>query len=316
MQFRQLGRTELQIAPLVLGGNVFGWTADEATSFAILDAFVDAGFNAIDTADVYTRAAELGVGASETIIGRWLKLTGNRDRVILMTKVGGEMGEGRAGLSASYIAAAVEASLNRLQTDYIDLYQAHRDDPSTPQSETLLAFDELRRAGKIRAFGSSNYSVDRLTAALGVSHEAGVGRFETEQPLYNLYSRSQFESGLQSFALANQVSVIPYFGLASGFLTGKYRSEADLSQSPRGRLVKSYLNPRGLAILAALDEVACRHGAKPSQVALAWVMAQPSIAGPIASATSVQQWEEIAEAARLCLSAEDLSVLDVASKED
>lgn len=314
MELRPLGRSPLRIAPLALGGNVFGWTADETAAFEILDAFVDAGFNAIDTADVYTRAATEGVGTSESVIGRWLKTSGKRHKVVLMTKVGGEMGPERSGLSARYIQQAVEASLTRLQTDYIDLYQAHRDDEQTPQTETLEAFDRLVEAGKIRAFGSSNFTVERLQSALTLSAEHAIRRFETEQPLYNLYSREGFEKGLQTLALAEDIGVIPYFGLASGFLTGKYRSEADLAGSARGRLVRTYLTPRGLRILDGLDAVAARHQATPAQVALAWLMAQPGVTAPIASATSAAQLSEILVAARLRLTADDLRALDTASE--
>jgi aryl-alcohol dehydrogenase-like predicted oxidoreductase len=313
MEMRRLGRSELRIAPLVLGGNVFGWTADEKTSFAILDAFVDAGFNAVDTADVYSRWAPAGGGASETVIGNWLKATGKRDRIVLMTKVGSEMGEGMKGLSAKYIGEAVEASLKRLQTDVIDLYQSHRDDPDTPQEETLEAYDRLIKAGKVRAIGSSNFTSDRLKSALETSERLGVARYNSEQPLYNLYDRAGFEGGLQQVCIENEVGVIPYYGLASGFLTGKYRSEADLTKSPRGRGVKRYLDDRGLRILKALDQVSSARGATPAQVALAWVMAQPGLTGPIASATSVAQLQELAGAARLALSGDDLKTLDEAS---
>ncbi|MFN3511414.1 MAG: aldo/keto reductase [Phenylobacterium sp.] len=313
MEMRRLGRSELRIAPLVLGGNVFGWTADEKTSFAILDAFVDAGLNAVDTADVYSRWAPAGGGASETVIGNWLKATGKRDRIVLMTKVGSEMGEGMKGLSAKYIGEAVEASLKRLQTDVIDLYQSHRDDPDTPQEETLEAYDRLIKAGKVRAIGSSNFTSDRLKSALETSERLGVARYNSEQPLYNLYDRAGFEGGLQQVCIENEVGVIPYYGLASGFLTGKYRSEADLTKSPRGRGVKRYLDDRGLRILKALDQVSSARGATPAQVALAWVMAQPGLTGPIASATSVAQLQELAGAARLVLSGDDLKTLDEAS---
>jgi aryl-alcohol dehydrogenase-like predicted oxidoreductase len=313
MELRRLGRSELRIAPLVLGGNVFGWTADQKTSFAILDAFVDAGFNAVDTADVYSRWAPAGGGASETVIGAWLKASGKRDRIVLMTKVGSEMGEGMKGLSAKYIAQAVEASLKRLQTDVIDLYQSHRDDPDTPQEETLEAYDRLIKGGKVRAIGSSNFTPERLKSALQASEQLGVARYNSEQPLYNLYDRAGFEGGLQQVCIENEVGVIPYYGLASGFLTGKYRSEADLTKSPRGRGVKRYLDARGLRILTALDQVSSAKGATPAQVALAWVMAQPGLTGPIASATSVAQLEELTGAARLALSADDLKALDEAS---
>ena len=313
MELRRLGRSELKIAPLVLGTNVFGWTADEKTSFAILDAFVDGGFNAVDTADVYSRWAPAGAGASETVIGNWIAQGGKRDRIVLATKVGSEMGEGMKSLSARYIEQAVEASLKRLKTDYIDLYQSHRDDPDTPQEETAEAYARLIQAGKVRAIGSSNFTPERLKSALDVAQAKGLPRYESEQPLYNLYDRTGCESGLQKLCIEAEVGVIPYYGLASGFLTGKYRSEEDLSKSPRGRGVKRYLDDRGLRILAALDEVAAGHSATNAQVALAWVMAQPGLTGPIASATSVDQLNELMGSARLKLSDADLRRLDEAS---
>ena len=313
MELRRLGRSDLMVAPLILGGNVFGWTADEATSFRILDAFVDGGFNCVDTADVYSRWAPAGGGASEKVIGAWLKASGKRDKVVLATKLGSEMGEGMKGLSARYMVEAVEASLTRLQTDRIDLYQSHRDDPDTPQEETAEAYERLVKAGKVRAIGSSNFEPARLKSALEVSERLGVARYQSEQPLYNLYDRAGFEAGLQQVCIDNEVGVIPYYGLASGFLTGKYRSEEDLSKSPRGRGAKRYLDERGLRILAGLDAVSAGHQATPAQVALAWVMAQPGLTGPIASATSVEQLNELMGSARLTLSAEDLAVLDKAS---
>ena len=313
MELRRLGRSDLKVAPLILGGNVFGWTADEATSFRILDAFVDASFNAVDTADVYSRWAPAGGGASEKVIGAWLKSSGKRDKVVLATKLGSEMGEGMKGLSARYMVEAVEASLQRLQTDVIDLYQSHRDDPETPQEETAEAYDRLVKAGKVRAIGASNFEPARLTSALAISEAEGLARYQSEQPLYNLYDRAGFEAGLQQVCIDNQVGVIPYYGLASGFLTGKYRSEADLAKSPRGRGVKRYLDDRGLKILAALDEVSAGHSATPAQAALAWVMAQPGLTGPIASATSVEQLDELMGSARLKLTPDDLAKLDKAS---
>lgn len=316
MELRRLGKSDLKIAPLVLGGNVFGWTADEATSFAILDAFVDGGFNAVDTADVYSRWAPAGGGASETVLGKWFKASGKRDKVVLMTKVGMEMGEGMKGLSAKYIAQAVEASLKRLQTDVIDLYQSHRDDADTPQDETLEAYDRLVKAGKVRFIGSSNFEPARLKSALEISAAKGLPRYQSEQPLYNLYSRSGFEGGMQQLAIDEQVGIIPYSSLASGFLTGKYRSEEDLGKSPRGRGVKRYLDERGLRILKALDQVSAAKGATQAQVALAWVMAQPGLTGPIASATSLAQLDELMGAARLKLTDEDLKDLDAASAEN
>lgn len=313
MEMRKLGKSDLKVAPLILGGNVFGWTADEKTSFAVLDAFVDGGFNMVDTADVYSRWAPAGGGASEKVLGAWFKASGKRDKVVLATKLGSEMGEGMKGLSAKYMVEAVEASLQRLQTDVIDLYQSHRDDPDTPQEETAEAFERLVKAGKIRAIGSSNFEPARLKSAIAVSETKGVARYQSEQPLFNLYDRAGFESGLQQVCIDNEVGVIPYYGLASGFLTGKYRTEEDLAKSPRGRGVKRYLDERGLKILAALDQVAAGKKATPAQVALAWVMAQPGLTGPIASATSVSQLEELMGSARLKLDDADLKVLDAAS---
>ncbi len=313
MELRRLGRSDLKIAPLMLGTNVFGWTADEKTSFSILDAFVDGGFNAVDTADVYSRWSPAGAGASETVIGNWLAQGGRRDRIVLATKVGMEMGEGMKGLSAAYIEQAVEASLKRLKTDHIDLYQSHRDDPDTPLAETAEAYGRLIKAGKVRVVGSSNFTAERLKSAIDTAKELGVPRYESEQPLYNLYDRAGFEGALQQLCIDEEIGVIPFYGLASGFLTGKYRSEADLSKSPRGGGAKKYMTPRGMRILAALDEVAGGHGATPAQVALAWVMAQPGLTAPIASATSVAQLQELMGAAELSLSAEDLKALDVAS---
>lgn len=313
MELRRLGKSELEIAPLVLGGNVFGWTADEKTSFAILDAFVDGGFNAIDTADVYSAWTPAGAGASETVLGAWFKQSGKREKVVLATKLGMEMGEGKKGLSAAYMVEAVEASLKRLQTDRIDLYQSHRDDPDTPLAETAEAFDRLVKAGKVRVIGSSNFSAERLKEALDVSERGGYARYNSEQPLYNLYAREGFEGALQQTCIDNEVGVIPFSSLASGFLTGKYRTEADLSKSPRGRGVKRMMDERGMRILAALDQVSAVKSASQAQVALAWVMAQPGLTGPIASATSLEQLDELMGSARMKLSAEDLALLDKAS---
>ena len=316
MELRRLGKSDLKVAPLVLGGNVFGWTADEATSFKLLDAFVAGGFNMVDTADVYSRWAPAGGGASETVIGKWLAQGGKRDKIVLATKFGSEMGEGMKGLSAKYMVEAVEASLKRLQTDYIDLYQSHRDDPDTPQEETAEAFDRLVKAGKVRAIGSSNFTPERLKSAIEISQAKGLARYNSEQPLYNLYARQGFESGLQQVCIENEVGVIPYYGLASGFLTGKYRTEADLSKSPRGQGVKRMMDARGMRILDALDEVSAAQTASQAQVALAWVMAQPGLTGPIASATSLEQLDELMGSARLTLTAEDLATLDKASAID
>lgn len=314
MQLRPLGRSGLQVAPLALGGNVFGWTADEKTSFAVLDAFVDAGFNLVDTADIYSNWVPGHAGGeSETVIGRWLRAGGRRDRVVLATKLGKPMGEGRTGLSRRWMRQAVEDSLRRLQTDRIDLYQSHDDDPATPLEETMAAFGELVKEGKVRAIGASNFTAARLAEANAVAARLGVPRYEALQPLYNLVERPAYEAELQPLCVREGIGVINFFGLARGFLTGKYRSEADLAKSPRGGGVKQYLNERGRRVLAALDTVAARHGATPAQVALAWQMAQPGITAPIASATSVAQLQELLGAARLVLSAEDLQALAIAS---
>ena len=318
---RPLGRSGLNVAPLVLGGNVFGWTADRATSFAVLDAFVDGGFNLIDTADIYSTWGPGHVGGeSETVIGDWLAQGGGRrERVLLATKVGKPMGpgsapvEGARGLSRRWIRQAVEDSLRRLRTDHIDLYQSHDDDTATPLEETLSAYAELIAEGKVRAIGASNYSAPRLAEALAVSARLGLPRYEALQPHYNLVERQVFEEALQPLCVAEGVGVINFFGLARGFLTGKYRSEADLGKSPRGAGVKAYLGERGMKVLAALDEVAAQQRATPAQVALAWQMAQPSITGPIASATSVAQLIELMAAAHLTLSAEQKAALDAAS---
>ncbi len=315
MDRRRLGNSGIEIAPLVFGGNVFGWTADEATSFALLDAFLDAGFNAIDTADVYSRwvPGHQG-GESETVIGNWLQRRGRRDDVIIITKVGMDMGEDRTGLRRDHILRSVEASLRRLQCDHIDVYMAHRDDADTPLEETLEAFSRLVDAGKVRTLAASNYDGDRLRAALRVSEGSGLHRYECLEPLYNLYDRAVFETDLADVCQSHGIGVIPYYGLASGFLSGKYRTPEDASKSPRGSsVVKKYLNERGLRILAALDAVAAQMASTPAQVALAWLVAQPSVTAPIVSATSLDQLDEIAGAARLVLDAEALRTLDAAS---
>lgn len=315
MNLRPLGRSGFDVAPLAFGGNVFGWTADEATSFCLLDAFVDAGFNLVDTADVYSRWAPGHQGGeSEAVIGRWLKASGKRDRIVLATKVGHPMSETGKGLSARWIRQAVEDSLRRLQTDRIDLYQSHVDDPDTPQEETLATYAALIREGKVRAIGASNFSAERLAQALAISAREGLPRYETLQPHYNLADRAPYEAALQALCVAEGVGVINYFGLARGFLTGKYRSEADLAKSPRGGGIRQpYFNDRGWRILAALDSAAAETGATPAQVALAWQMRQPGIVAPIASATSLVQWNELAPAARLELAAPVLQRLTEAS---
>ena len=314
MQTRRLGRTDLSIAPLVLGGNVFGWTSDKKTSFAVLDRFLAAGLNAIDTADVYSAWAPGNSGGeSETIIGEWVKARGNRNRVIVITKVGSPMGKGKEGLKPHYVAEAVEASLKRLQTDAIDLYLSHWPDMATPIEETLGAYERLIEQGKIRWCGASNLSVKLLEAALAASKAKQLPRYEVLQPEYNLADRHEFENGLADLCQREQIGVITYFSLAKGFLTGKYRSEADLSKSPRGDGVKAYLNPRGFRILDALAAVAARHKAKPAEVALAWAMARPGVTAPIASATSVEQTESLASATELVLTGADMDALNAAS---
>lgn len=316
MQKRKLGRSGLEVSPLAFGGNVFGWTADEQTSMALLDRFVDEGFNFIDTADVYARWAPGNQGGeSEILIGKWLAKTGKRDKVIIATKVGMEMGPDKKGLAPAYIKRAVEDSLKRLQTDYIDLYQSHKDDEDTPLADTLATYDELIKAGKVRAIGASNYSAARLAEALNVSKDEKLPRYESIQPLYNLYDRTEFEQQLQPLCIQNEIGIIPYFSLASGFLTGKYRSEADIAGKARERMVKKYLNERGYRILDALGAVASEISATQAQVAIAWLMAQPGMTAPIASATSIQQLESLFAATRLKLSAVHLDRLDRASRE-
>jgi aryl-alcohol dehydrogenase-like predicted oxidoreductase len=313
MQQRQLGQSSLHVAPLAFGGNVFGWSADEPRSFELLDAFVDAGLNLIDTADVYSAWVPGNRGGdSETIIGKWLKKSGKRDRVVIATKVA-KWAE-HPGLSPINIRAAVEGSLKRLQTDHIDLYQAHEDDASVPLAETLDAFGQLIKEGKVRAIGASNYGADRFAEALKVSRENHLPRYETLQPEYNLVSRAGYEKELEPLVTAEKIGVINYYALASGFLSGKYRSEADLSKSSaRGGAVKKFLNPHGLNVLAALDEIAAAHEATAAQVALAWLIARPSITAPIASATSVAQLHELTGATRLTLSGNEVAALNQAS---
>ena len=315
MQFRPLGRSALQVSPLCFGGNVFGWTADERTSFSLLDAWLDAGFNFVDTADVYSRWVPGHAGGeSETIIGRWLRQGGRRDKVVIATKVGMDMGEGRTGLKPARIREAVEASLRRLQVDCIDLYQAHKDDPDTPLEETLGAFARLVEEGKVRAIGASNYGAARLQEALATSARLGLPRYDSLQPLYNLSDRAEFERELQPLCVREEVGVINYYALASGFLTGKYRKPEDASRSARGAgIVQKYLDDRGRRILAALDEAARRSGATPGQVAIAWVMARPGVTSPIASATSLAQLQELVRAAQVKLDAETVALLDAAS---
>lgn len=312
---RTLGRSGLDVSPLCFGGNVFGWTIDEATSFSLLDAWIDAGFNFIDTADVYSTWVPGHTGGeSETILGNWFKKSGKRDRVVLATKVGKPMGPGKVGLKPAYLREAVEASLKRLQTDRIDLYQSHDDDADTPLEDTLGAFADLIREGKVRAIGASNFTAPRLAAALDTSERLGLPRYESLQPLYNLHDRAVFEEALGPLCLERGVGVINFYALAAGFLTGKYRTPEDASKSARGKnTVAKYLNERGLRILAALDEVAARYAATPAQVAIAWQIARPGITSPIASATSLAQVAQLVAAANLKLDAAATKALDEAS---
>jgi aryl-alcohol dehydrogenase-like predicted oxidoreductase len=314
MKKRSLGNSGVKVAPLAFGGNVFGWTADERTSFRLLDAFVAAGFNLIDTADVYSRFAPGNSGGeSETIIGKWLKQGGRRDNVVIATKVGLEMGPHRKGLSEAYILRAAEDSLRRLQTDHIDLYQSHRDDPDTPLEETLQAYAQLMEQGKVRAIGASNYSAERLSHALAFSRRHGLPRYESLQTEYNLYDRKEYEEALEPICIENGLGVLSYFSLASGFLTGKYKSEADVANKARGDFVKKYLNERGFRIIDALDQVSKRLHAKPVQVALAWLIARPTVTAPIASATTLKQLKELIAATKLQLDDASMELLNQAS---
>src|SRR5258708_27519903 len=314
MNKRQLGRSELPAAPLAVGGNVFGWTIDEATSFHLWDQFIAAGFNLVDTADVYSRWAPGNKGGeSETIIGNWMRQRGHRDKVIIATKVGADMGQGKKDLSKKYILKALEDSLRRLQTDYIDLYQTHWDDDTTPVEETLEAYAQLVKEGKIRWIGASNLSPARLTASLEASARNGYPRYESFQPGYNLYDRAGCEKEIEPLCLKHNLGVISYYSLASGFLSGKYRSEADLSKSVRGGGVKKYLDERGLRILSALDELASQYKTTPASVAIAWLIARPSITAPIASATKAQQLTDLVKPAELTLYPQSIEWLDKAS---
>ena len=314
MDKRKIGGSDLMVAPWALGGNVFGWTADEATSFKLLDAFVDNGFNLIDTADTYSRwvPGHQG-GESETVIGKWLNQGGRREKVVLATKVGMDMGGEKKGLSKAYILQEAEESLKRLQTDHIDLYQSHKDDPDTPLEETLAAYAQLVKQGKVRVIGASNYDSIRLGEALKASAAKGYPAYQCLQPNYNLYDRSGYEKDLEPLVLEKSLGVIPYFSLAAGFLTGKYRSEADFAKSPRGGGMKKYLNERGFKILGALDEVSKGLGSSPARVALAWVMARPGITAPIASATSLEQFEDLLKGTKLRLGKAEMDKLNQAS---
>jgi aryl-alcohol dehydrogenase-like predicted oxidoreductase len=314
---RTLGRSSLEVTPLMLGGNVFGWTADEATSFELLDAFVANGFDFIDTANMYSSwvPGHQG-GESEAVIGKWMKLRGNRSKVIVATKVGMEMPGRGKGLSKATIVREAEDSLRRLQTDYIDLYQSHQDDPDTPVEETLEAYAQLKQQGKVRVIGASNFGAPRLAASLAASVQHGWPRYESLQPEYNLLERAHYERELEPLCLKEGLGVVTYFSLAKGFLSGKYRSEADMSKSPRGAWIKPYLGARGMRILAAVDAAAERFGSSPTAVALAWLLARPSVTAPIASATSLAQLQQLMDGARLKLDQAALESLNAASAPD
>lgn len=314
MQKRQIGRSTLQVPTLCLGGNVFGWTVDERESFRLLDAALDEGLNFIDTADVYSRwASGHKGGESETVIGKWFARSGRRGQVVLATKVGFDMGDGKKGLGAKYISEAIEASLQRLQTDYIDLYQAHTDDTETPLEETLTAFDELVKQGKVRVIGASNYKGTRLKEAIEISQQNNLARYECLQPNYSLMERGAFETDLLAIVQKYELGVIPYFSLAAGFLTGKYRSKQDAQGKARGPMVEKYLNDNGFGVVRALDTVAAELHSTPARVALAWLIAKPGVTSPIASATSLDQLKDLVEATRLKLPPGAIAKLDAAS---
>jgi aryl-alcohol dehydrogenase-like predicted oxidoreductase len=314
MKTRKLGKSDLEISPLIFGGNIFGWTVDQAASFKLLDAFFAAGFNAVDTADAYSKWVPGHAGGeSEIIIGEWMKQRGNRARVIVMTKVGMDMGDGKKGLSRAHILRSAEDSLRRLQTDYIDLYQSHIDDPDTPFEETLGAYAELIKQGKVRAIGASNHKGERLAAALDVSRKTGLPAYQSLQPNYSLIERADYETNLEPVCVKEGLGVINYFPLAGGFLTGKYRSESDAAGKARARNVTKYLNERGYKILRALDQVAAKHRATPAQVALAWLMARPSITAPIVSATSLEQLADLTASVDLKLDPDSVQQLNQVS---
>jgi aryl-alcohol dehydrogenase-like predicted oxidoreductase len=315
MEKRRLGQSSLHVPPVTFGCNVFGWTVDEKTSFALLDAWVEAGFNFLDTADVYSRwhTGNSG-GESETIIGNWMKARGNREKIVLATKLGIEMAPGRKGLSRAYMQTAIEASLRRLQTDYIDLYQSHRDDPETPIEETLSGYADLIKQGKVREIGASNFSADRLAESLKISAANGLPRYQSLQPQYNLVERAEFEGPLEELCQKEKVGVIGYYSLASGFLTGKYKSQADTKGRARGRGVEKYMTDHGFGVIKVLEEVAARYEARPGQVALAWLIARPSVTAPIASATNLEQVAELVEAAEIELDEVSIQKIDAASK--
>jgi len=314
MKKRKLGNTGLEIAPLVFGGNIFGWTVDQAASFRLLDAFIAAGFNSVDTADVYSKwVPGHSGGESEIIIGEWMKRSGNRNKVIVATKVGMDMGDGKKGLSKAHILRAAEDSLRRLQTDYIDLYQSHIDDPDTPLEETLGAYAELIQRGKVRAVGASNHKAERLTAALETSRKCGLPAYQTLQPNYSLIERAEYESNLEPVCEKESLGVINYFPLAGGFLSGKYRSEKDAAGKPRARNVTKYLNERGFKIVAALDQIAKKYNATPAGISLAWLLARPSITAPIVSATNLDQLKDLISSSDLALDRDSIEFLNQAT---
>ena len=314
MEYQKLGASCLNVSPICFGGNVFGWTATEKDSFRILDAFLDAGFNFIDTADVYSRWADGNEGGeSEIILGKWLKSRGRRGKIVLATKFGMDMGSDKVGLSPEYMATAVEASLRRLQTDYIDLYQSHKDDDGTPVAATLEAYAKLIEQGKVREIGASNFATKRLKEALDASAKEGLPRYQSLQPLYSLVERREYEGEMEDLCSEENIGVISYFSLASGFLTGKYRSSSDVHGRTRGPAVQKYMNEDGFRVVEALDEVAEKHSAKLGQVALAWLMARPSVTAPIASATNLDQLEELVSAADLILDPQDINKINEAS---
>ncbi len=311
MALRKLGNTGIEVSPIALGGNVFGWTVDEATSFQLLDSWVASGFNFIDTADVYSNWVPGHPGGeSETIIGNWMKRHGNRKKVVIATKVGHEMSPDKKGLKRDYIIRACEDSLKRLQTDYIDLYQSHKDDPDTPQEEVLATYGELIKQGKVRAIGASNFTAERLSEALQISAKHGYPAYQALQPLYNLYDRSDYEANLEHLCREKKLAVIPYFSLAAGFLTGKYRSEEDLAKSPRGERVKRYLDDRGFRILKTLDTIAQQIDSTPGKIAIAWLLARHSITAPIASATNQIQLHDLIAATKLKLAQSHIEMLN------
>ena len=314
MERRNLGASSLEVSPICFGGNVFGWTVNEAESFRLLDAFLDAGFNFVDTADVYSRWADGNDGGeSEIILGRWLKSRGGREKIVLASKFGMEMGDNKVGLSPEYMLKAIDASLRRLQTDYIDLYQSHKDDETTPVTATLEGYAKLIEQGKVREIGASNFTATRLKESLDASTDEGLPRYQSLQPLYSLVERTEYEGELENLCAKENVGVISYFSLASGFLTGKYRSDLDIENRTRGPHVQKYMNEDGFRVVKALQEVAEKHNAKPGQTALAWLLARPSVTAPIASATNLDQLKELVSAAELRLDAEDTTKIDQAS---